>query len=128
MFRPAGAAGVAGHEEWATDAAAWAATREGERLKVLAAQAARTMSRAGRTLFTSEQPVSLAAEYRTGEVNLSLYADVPTTVRLYLGSAPAAFRLDGAEAPAGGMKFNRADGTVSFVAPAGEHRLSFSLR
>jgi hypothetical protein len=128
MFRAGGAAGAARFEEWATDAAAWSVTRRGEDLKVLAAQAVRTISRAGRDLFSSEHTVSMAAEYKAGEVNVSLNADRPTEVRLFLGSAPVAARLDGVEAPAGAVNFNRADGTVSFSVKAGERRLSFSLR
>jgi hypothetical protein len=97
-------------------------------LKVLAAHAARRISRAGSMLFSSDRPVSLSAEYRTGEVNVSVDAAHPAKVTLFLGSAPAAARLDGAEVTASGVNFNRADGTVTFRVPAGEHRLSFSLR
>jgi hypothetical protein len=103
-------------------------TRSGESLKVLAAQAARTISRAGRSLLSSEHPVSLAAEYKADVVNVSIDAARPTRVRLFLGGAPSAAKLDGGQVPPGGLNFDRADGTVSFVVPAGAHRLSFSLR
>jgi hypothetical protein len=128
MFRAGGPAGAARFEEWATDAAAWGVTREGENLKMFAAQAVRTISRAGRELFSSEHAVGMAAEYKAGEVNVSLNADRPTRIRLFLGSAPVATRFDGVKAPAGGLNFNRADGTVTFSVKPGERRLSFSLR
>jgi hypothetical protein len=128
MFRTGGAAGVTSYEGWATDAAAWTVTRGGEDLKVFSAQAARTFSQGGRNLFSSEQAASVAAEYGPGEVNVSLSADAPTRVRLFIGREPVAVRLDGEVTPAGSMNFNRPDGTVTFSVPAGEHRLSFSLR
>ncbi|MDQ3686797.1 MAG: heparinase II/III family protein [Acidobacteriota bacterium] len=119
--------GVARYKDWVTDAAAWTVTTTGERLQMLAVQSARTLTRAGRTLLSSEQPVSLAADYESNVVNVSLNAGAPTRLRLFIEGVPASVRIDGAAVASGSLNFSRADGILSVSVPAGQRRIVISL-
>jgi hypothetical protein len=125
MFREG--VGIARYKDWATDAAVWTVTTTGERLRMLAAQSARTLTRAGRTLLSSEQRVSLAANYESDLINVSLNAGAPTRLKLFVGEAPAGVRIDGREVASGSLNFSRAGGILSVSVPAGQHRIIISL-
>jgi hypothetical protein len=128
MFRTGGEGGVARQGAWAADAAAWTVTLDGERLKLLAAQSARSVTRAGRALLASEAPVSFAANYLPGAIVAAASAGAPTRVRLAVTAAPARVRVNGRELSPQEFSYEASGGMLSLVLPAGASRIEMTLR
>jgi hypothetical protein len=125
LFRSGAANESLRHEDYATDAAAWTVTQSGARLKLLAAQQARSFARAGRRLLASDTAISLAASYEENVIEAVCDAATATTLRLFTGAKPSRVLLDGREAP---VSFNQADATISLTVPAGRRQLKIELR
>lgn len=127
MFRTSSATSEARHGEWATDAAVWMVTLEDGRAKMLAVQAARTLTHAGRRLVASEWPISLAADYRTGKIAVAVSAAMLTRLQLFVGANPGSVQLDNDTLAEEMVRFDRPGGMISVMVPAGQHRITISL-
>jgi hypothetical protein len=125
MFRTGGAGGVVRQGEWTADADAWTVTLDGERLKMLAAQSALSLTRGGRTLFTSEARVSFAANYHANAVEVACHATSQAKIQLFVGAEPVRVLLDGREVSA---RYDRDGATISLTVPAGQHQLKIALK
>jgi len=124
MFRAGGANGTMRYGDWATDALACTVTQSGERLKLFAVQNSRSLMRAARGMFASDNPASIAANYTANGVEVACYAMSATKIQLFAGSSPARALLDGREVA---VNYNRADATISLTIPAGQHQLKIEL-
>jgi hypothetical protein len=125
LFRSGAANESSRYEDYATDAAAWTVTQSGARLKLFAAQRARSFARAGRRLLASDHAASLAASYGENLIEAACDAAVPTTLQLFTGAKPSRVLLDGREVA---TSYNRADATMSLTVSAGQHQLKIELR
>ncbi|MGE0132844.1 MAG: heparinase II/III family protein [Blastocatellales bacterium] len=125
IFRIGAANETLRYEDYATDAAAWTVTQNGARLKLFAAQQARSFARAGRRMFTSDTAASLAASYGENVIEAVCDAATAATLRLFTGSKPLRVLLDGRAAA---MSFNQAEATISLTVPAGRRQLKIELR
>lgn len=128
MFRGSSATDEARYREWATDAAAWTIIEQAGRMKRLAVQAARRLTRAGRTLVASDQPISLAASYQASTVEVTIAATAPTSLQLFVGTMPGHVQVDSHHLPEGLVRFDRSDATISMMVPAGHHRITIVRR
>lgn len=128
MFRTGGAGGTVKQGEWTADAEAWTLKLDGERLKMLAAQSATSITRAGRTIFMSEAPVSLAAKYTPGEITLSSSANSQTRIRLSVAAKPQRIRINGRELATREFNYEQSGGLVSLSLPVGMSRIEITLR
>ena len=127
MFRSAGAIGNSRFKDLETDAAAWSLTQAGDQLRMFAVQSARILTRAGRFLFRSDQPISLAVNYQD-EINVSCTANTPAKLTLFVGKSPASIRLNQAELAQSAIRFNRTDETITVDLPRGSHTLLIRVR
>ena len=125
LFRSGAANESSRYEDYATDAAAWTVTQSGARLKLFAAQRARSFARAGRRLLASDHAASLAASYGENLIEAACDAAAPTTLQLFTGAKPSRVLLDGREVA---TSYNRADATMSLTVSAGQHQLKIELR
>jgi hypothetical protein len=125
LFRSGAANEAIGYEDYAADAAVWAVTQSGARLKLFAAHQARSFARAGRRLLTSDHAISLAASYGGNVIEAAYDAAAPTTVQLFTGARPTRVWLDGREMA---MSYNQAEAMVSLMVPAGRRQLKLELR
>lgn len=125
LFRSGAARESLRYEDYATDATAWTVTQSGARLKLLAAQHARSFARAGRRLLASDTNASLAASYGENAIEAVCDAATRTTLQLFTGAKPSRVMLDGREAP---VSFNQAAATISLTVPAGRRQLKIELR
>ena len=128
MFRTGDTGGVVRQGEWAADAAAWTVTLDGERVKMLAAQSALSLTRGGRTLFASEAAANVAANYLPGAVVVSASAGAPTRVRLSVPAGPVRVRVNGRDLSPAEFSYESSGGMVSFVVPVGASRIEMTLR
>jgi hypothetical protein len=112
------------YEDYSSDAAAWTVTQSGARLKLLAAEQARSFARAGRRLLASDMPASIAVSYGENLIEAAFDATARTTLQLFTGVNPSRVLLDGRQAA---MSFNRAEAMVSLSIPAGRHQLKIEL-
>ncbi len=126
MFRSA-AAGNSKFKDLETDAAAWSLTQTGDQLKMFAVQSARSLIRAGRILFRSDQPIGLAINYQD-EINVSCTANTPAKLILFVGKSPLSIRFDQVELEQRAIRFNRTDETITVDVPRGSHTLLIRLR
>jgi hypothetical protein len=126
--RHAGRSQPLAHDKWLTDAVSWAVTEAGEQLVMLSAHNVRTVSRSGRQLFSSDQPASFAAHFGAERVQANVSATGATQIRLFTGAAPVKVQLDGRDTPPPAARYNRSDGMISLLVPAGQHELVFELR
>jgi hypothetical protein len=125
MFRVGAAKDESGYQNWMTDADAWSVTQNKGQLKIFAVQNARSFKQAGRFIFSSENPASVAVNYNDNHIDVALYAATATKMQIFVGANPVKLMIDGREAnPA----FSRIDGTISIKVPAGEHDLKIALR
>jgi hypothetical protein len=108
-----------------TDAAVWAVTQSGDRLKMFAAQQTHSFGREGRRLFESDTAASLAANYSENVIEAACDAAAETTLQLFTGAKPSRVWLNGRDAA---INFNRARATVSLIVPAGRHQLKIVLQ
>jgi hypothetical protein len=128
MFRIGDSGRVARYGEWSTDASTWTVTESVERLQILSAHSTRSISRSGRTLFSSDKPASFGARFSAGIVEVAFHTSGPTNVRFFVGMAPARVQLDARDVPAAAVQYERANGTVSMTIPEGQHQVVFGLR
>lgn len=126
LFRRSGAGGEASFEQWTTDAEAVTMTQTSGGLKMLALQGARRFKEGGRTLLTSEQPLSLAVRYDAEAVEISVNGASPTELKLFVGASPRSIRLDDRDLTP--VRYERAEGMLSINLPAGRHRVLIARR
>jgi hypothetical protein len=127
MFRSAGAVGNSRLKDLETDAAAWSLTQAGGQVKMLAVQSARSLTRAGRFLFRSDRPISLAVSYQD-EINVSCTANTAARLTLFVGKSPVSIRFDQSELEQSAIRFNRTDETITVDVSTGSHTLLIRLR
>lgn len=125
LFRTGGAGGALNYGDYSSDAAALTVTESGARLKMIGAQQARSLARAGRRLFSSDRVVSLAVSYGENLIEASADAAESATLRLYTGAKPGRVLIDGRELA---VSFDQAEASVTLTLPAGRHRLRLELR
>jgi hypothetical protein len=125
MFRTGASNDMARSQDYVTDAAVWAVTQSGDRLKMFAAQQAHSFGREGRRLFESDTAASLAANYSENVIEAACDAAAETTLQLFTGAKPSRVWLNGRDAA---INFNRARATVSLIVPAGRHQLKIVLQ
>jgi hypothetical protein len=133
MFRAAGQSSASpiqplAYDKWLTDAESWAVTEAGDQLVMLSAHKARTVSRSGRELFSSDKLVSFAAHFNGEKVQASVSATSATQIRLFIGAAPVKVQLDGRDLNRASTNYVSSDGMISLLVPAGQHELVFALR
>lgn len=133
MFRAsgqsqAGPSQALAYDKWLTDAASWAVTEAGDQLVMLSAHNARTVSRSGRQLFSSDKPASFAAHFDAEKVQAKVSATGATQIRLFTGAAPVKVQLDGRDLTRASTNYVNSDGMISLLVPAGQHELVFALR
>ncbi len=116
------------YNEWSTDATIWTSTEAGGQLILLAAEAARVVSRSGRELFTSDRPASFAARFGVKRVEFSFSVKESTQMRLFTGTAPSRLLLDGKDLSKSEARYIYLEGKVSITVPAGQHDLAIELR
>ena len=126
MFRARNVNGEVSYGDWMADAAAWTVTQDGDRVKILAAQSALSLKRAGCTLFASDRPLSLAANYEASAIDVRLSAAQPTKLQLFVGATQINVRLDERELAPQSMRYT--DGMLALTIPAGQHRLMIARR
>jgi len=125
LFRSGAANESLLYEDYTTDAAACTITQSGARLKLFAAQQARSFARAGRAMFTSDNVASLAVNYNENAVEAACYVAAQTKFQLFIGAKPLRALLDGHEVA---MSYNQAEATISLTVPAGRRQLKIELR
>jgi len=128
MFRSGVGPVVMKHGEWSANASVLAVTNIDANLKTLAAQAALSVTKGKRVLFSAEIPVSIAANYNPDRIEAVLNSNVETTITLFVGNRPVRFLLDGNEAPARGFKFDPAAGTITLKIPTGRREIAVVLK
>jgi hypothetical protein len=125
MFRTGTANDSARYQDYATDAAAWTVTQSGERLKLFAAQQARSFARAGRRMFTSDSSASIAMNYSTDAVVAACFVAARTKLQLFTSAKPARVLLNDREVA---TSYDPTEATISLTVPAGQHQLKIELR
>jgi hypothetical protein len=122
----AGSQGIR-HGEWTAEAASLVITESAKKLKIFAAQSARSLRRGNRSLFSSDFPMSVAARFND-EIEVTAHSETATRITLFVGQIPVRIWLDGKELSANAFSFNRTDGTISLAIPRGQHNLKISAR
>lgn len=112
-------------EDWLTDAAAVTITQNGERLKLFAVQNARSLTRAGRRMFASDNPANIAASYAENAVDVVCNSAVQMKLELFVGQNPRRALLGSREAA---ISYSQTDSTIMLTIPAGAHQLRIELR
>jgi Heparinase II/III-like protein/Domain of unknown function (DUF4962) len=125
LFRSGAANQSLLYEDYATDAAAWAVTQSGARLKLFAVEQARSFARAERRLLASDHTANLAASYGENMIEAVCETAAQTSLQLFTGSKPSHVLLDGRDVA---TSYNRADATISLTVSAGRHQLKIELR
>ncbi len=115
------------HGEWLAEAASLVITEDGNKLKIFAAQSARSLKRGNQTLFSSDFPTSVAARFNN-EIEVTANSETATRITLFVGQNSVRVWLDGKELVANTFSFNRAGGTISLAIPRGQHNLKISPR
>ncbi|CAN5798604.1 hypothetical protein BH20ACI3_BH20ACI3_06610 [soil metagenome] len=128
MFRVAGPSPPMAYDKWLTDAASWAVTEAGDQLVTLSAHNARTVSRSGRQLFSSDKSASFAAHFAAEKVQANFSATSATQVRLFTGAAPIKVQLNGRDLNRNSTNYVSSERMISLLVPAGKHELVFTLR
>lgn len=123
MFRVGDGAQTIRTGEWVLDGSTLTTTQNVNALEMFAVQNARSLRRGNQVLFSSESPVSVGAAFGSNEVKFAGNAKVATKTTLYVGKTPVRVLLDGKELAVSSFSFNRNDGTISLVIPAGQHEL-----
>ena len=124
MFRAgAGNALAMRQGDWLADASVLTVTESANNLKMFAVQIARVLRRGKQILFSSESPMSVAANFNANEITAVCSADAATKITLFVGKKPVRVLLDGKELSANAFNFNRADGTISLNVPAEQHEI-----
>ena len=124
VFRTNATNNALSFEEWMTDAGSLATTQSGDRLQLFAAQNARTLTKAGRPMFTSDNPTNVAVKYATRTIEASIHAETQIRIELFTGTKPRRVFLDGREAA---ISHNPTAATIAVVIPRGEHQLMIEL-
>ena len=129
IFHTGKASGESQYKEWATDAAAWTVTLDGNRLKALAMHTARTFRGAGgRVFLVSERPISLAADYGASVVKVATSAPTQTKIQLFIAASPANVLLDGRALATQSWRFDLTGEMLSITVPAGQHQVTIMRR
>ena len=103
-------------------------TESANKLKIFAAQSARSLRRGNQNLFSSNVPTSVAARFNDGEIEVAAHAETAARITLFVGHTPVRVWLDGKELAANSFDFNRTDGTIFLSIPGGQHNLRISFR
>jgi hypothetical protein len=125
LFRSGDANASLRYEDYTTDAAAWAATQSGARLKMFAVEEARSFAHAGRLRLASDRAVGFAASFSENVIGAACDAASPVTLRLFTGAKPSRALIDGREMA---VSYNQAEAMISLIVPAGRHQLEIVLR
>ena len=81
-FRKEPSRSEAAEGQWSSDAAVWMVRLQAKDIRLMAAQDAGIVRRNARVLFSSPRPVSFAAEYREGEIRLTINAAAAGRIRI----------------------------------------------
>ena len=116
------------HADWSARASVVSVTNRGSEVQMLAAQNARTVTHATRTLFSSEKPVNVAINYRPDRVDAAVNAKTGTRIVLYVGARPVRVLLDGNPIAARTFSLDPSAGTITINVPAGQHEIRMDLK
>lgn len=125
MFRIGASRDSLRFEDWLTDAGAFTITQNGDRLKLFAVQNARSLTRAGRRIFASDNAANIASSYSENSVDVACNSTVAVKLELFVGRRPRRALLGGRETE---LTYNETDSTVILTIPPGEHQLKIELR
>ena len=114
--------------EWAADASALTVTNNGAKLKTLAAQNARTVTKGGQLMFSAETPAGVAAAYSNEQIDAVVSSTSKTGIVLFVGSRPTEVQLGGDKLTANAFSFDPRAGTITLSVPAGQPQLRISLK
>ena len=128
MFRVGGDTQRIRQGEWSADAASVVITQKANGLETFAVQRARELRRGNQILFASDSQISVAANFRDGEVEIVGNTDKVARVTVFIGRAPTLVLLDGMELGGNSFSFNHSDGTIALAIPGGQHDLKITLR
>ena len=128
MFRSGPAAQTIRQGEWSTDAASATITENVKSLKTFAVHDAKSLRQGSRVMFSSESPVSVAANFKDEEISVVHNARAATTITLFVGRKPVRVLIDGKEINANALNFNEADKTISLKIPVAQHNLKVMFR
>jgi len=82
MLRKGAARRESSFDGWSNDAAFWMTRQAAGGIALLAAESVTTWKRGGRVLFTCDTPLSFAADYRAGAIELTVNAPQPATATI----------------------------------------------
>ena len=128
MFRSGAGTQTIRHGEWLANAATLAITESTNNLKIFAVQNARSLRRGNQILFSSESPMSVAANFNATGIEVACNGETATKITLFVGKVPDSVLLDGKELNATAFSFNRTDGTISLNVPSRHHDLKIMFR
>ncbi|HTG91879.1 MAG TPA: heparinase II/III family protein, partial [Pyrinomonadaceae bacterium] len=128
LFRTGATGRSIDQDGWTTDAASLVITESGNNLEVFAVQEALGLRHNGKTLFSSETSMSVAARIDPNEVKVVCHAKIATQVTFFVGKTPAKVLIDGREFKASTFVFNASGKTVSLNMPSGQHDLLIMFR
>lgn len=121
LFRVGAEAQTIRHGEWQVDGPTLMITETTNNLKIFAVQNARSLRRGDRILFSSEAPLSVAANSKENEIQVVCNADKATRFSLFIGKSPLRVQLDGNDLTATAFTFNSAEETISLDVARGQH-------
>ena len=114
--------------EWSATASVLALTNRGSELRMLSAQNARVVTRGTRRMFSAEDPVSIAVNYATDQLDAVVNSETETRILLFVGAKPVRMLLDGNAISASAFRFDASAGTIAIHIPAGRHEILVDLK
>lgn len=128
MFRDGAETVTMRHGEWSANASVLSVTNDGSRLRMFAAQNARSVTNGKQIMFSAETPLSLAAQYGAHQIDAVLISKTGTKIVLFIGNKPLSVLLNGNEIAARTFNFDTADGTIALNIPAGRTEIRMVLK
>ena len=128
MFRAGAGNAPMRTSDWSADASALTVTTEGVNLNMFAAQNARSVTRGGRLIFSSEMPASIAVKYGEQQIDAVLNSRSATKIVLRVTNKPVRLLLDRKGMPTRAFRFDPAAGTIELNVPAGRHEIKTFLK
>jgi hypothetical protein len=128
MFRIGAETQTIRHGEWLANAATLAITESANNLRIFAVQNARSLQRGNQIVFSSESPMSVAANFNASGIEVTCNAEAAAKITLFVGKVPDSVLLDGKNLSATAFSFNRTDGTISLNIPSSQHDFKIMFR
>ena len=123
MFSIGGRTTTISHDQWRSEASSVAVAENGNAVRMFAVQNGRSLDRDNKVYFSSESPVSIAANYAAAQTEAVVNAGNATAITLYTVASPGRVLLDDEELSASAFQFDAATGLLRITIPAGQHRI-----